>query len=442
MKKMMCVFVFLVLGLGLSWFGGTATAQGVEITFWYALGGSPSLVFQDMVADFNKTHPEIKVTAVQAGDYTTTVQKAIAASAAGKPPDVIMAEDGMIYQVVKTGDIVLIEDLVSQDPQRTKMEGIMPELFGNAYYEAKLWSWPLNKSDPILFVNNNLFEKAGLDPKRPPETWKEVLEYSQKITRPPDMWGIVVPAFFWIHEALVWSNGGAMTDMEEKYLDLPMAEQRKMLSLYGGEATRVAFDSPKAAEAVQFIADLIKKYKVSPYATWQDSNPLFISGKIGMVLQTPGAIAYLEEECDFDFTCGFFPRFGDRPQSVPIGGANFVIFKVPEERIQAAWTWALWFSDAEQTAYWHIRTGYLPLRDSPTAREYWKEHPNNKVAFDQIPYGRPRPVHPVWAEIQNIEHKWLDKCFTSPLIAKEAMSKAAEEANRVIRRWRRKAGLE
>ena len=162
MKKMMCVFVFLVLGLGLSWFGGTTTARGVEITFWYALGGSPSLVFQDMVADFNKTHPEIKVTAVQAGDYTTTVQKAIAASAAGKPPDVIMAEDGMIYQLVKTGDIVLIEDLVSQDPQRTKMEGIMPELFGNAYYEAKLWSWPLNKSDPILFVNNNLFEKAGL----------------------------------------------------------------------------------------------------------------------------------------------------------------------------------------------------------------------------------------------------------------------------------------
>ena len=51
------------------------------------------------------------------------------------------------------------------------------------YYtkDGKLYSMPYNSSTPILYYNKDAFKKAGLDPEKPPKTWKEVEAYSKKL---------------------------------------------------------------------------------------------------------------------------------------------------------------------------------------------------------------------------------------------------------------------
>jgi sn-glycerol 3-phosphate transport system substrate-binding protein len=52
-----------------------------------------------------------------------------------------------------------------------------------SYYtvDGKIYSMPFNSSTPILFYNKSFFEKAGLDPNTPPDTWNQLREMGQKI---------------------------------------------------------------------------------------------------------------------------------------------------------------------------------------------------------------------------------------------------------------------
>jgi sn-glycerol 3-phosphate transport system substrate-binding protein len=51
------------------------------------------------------------------------------------------------------------------------------------YYsiDGNLYCMPFNSSTAMLYYNKDMFEKAGLDPDKPPTTWAEVEEYSKKI---------------------------------------------------------------------------------------------------------------------------------------------------------------------------------------------------------------------------------------------------------------------
>jgi len=41
------------------------------------------------------------------------------------------------------------------------------------YYskDGNIYSMPFNSSTPILYYNKDAFQKAGLEPSKPPQTW-------------------------------------------------------------------------------------------------------------------------------------------------------------------------------------------------------------------------------------------------------------------------------
>ena len=43
------------------------------------------------------------------------------------------------------------------------------------------WGMPFNVSNPVLYYNRNMFEAAGLDPDRPPQSLEELRQYSQQL---------------------------------------------------------------------------------------------------------------------------------------------------------------------------------------------------------------------------------------------------------------------
>ena len=61
--------------------GGTAAQAAVELNMYYpvAVGGPITKVIDDMIAEFEKSNPDIKVKAVYAGNYDDTRVKALAA---------------------------------------------------------------------------------------------------------------------------------------------------------------------------------------------------------------------------------------------------------------------------------------------------------------------------------------------------------------------------
>ena len=66
-----------------------ASGRGVDLTMYYpvAVGGPVTKIIDDMVGRFEKDNPDIKVTAVYAGNYTDTMTKAMTAMKGGQPPN-------------------------------------------------------------------------------------------------------------------------------------------------------------------------------------------------------------------------------------------------------------------------------------------------------------------------------------------------------------------
>ncbi|MGC7527368.1 ABC transporter substrate-binding protein, partial [Pandoraea pneumonica] len=65
-----------------------AQQKPVELQFYYpvAVGGPVTKIINDLVADFEKDHPSIKIKPVYAGSYQDSVVKALTAAKAGTPP--------------------------------------------------------------------------------------------------------------------------------------------------------------------------------------------------------------------------------------------------------------------------------------------------------------------------------------------------------------------
>src|SRR3954452_1267092 len=67
---------------------GARPAAAVDLTMYYpvAVGGPVTKIIDDMVSRFEKDNPDVKVTAVYAGNTTNTIKRAMPAMRGGHPP--------------------------------------------------------------------------------------------------------------------------------------------------------------------------------------------------------------------------------------------------------------------------------------------------------------------------------------------------------------------
>jgi sn-glycerol 3-phosphate transport system substrate-binding protein len=77
----------------------------------------------------------------------------------------------------------------------------------------------------------------------------------------------------------------------------------------------------------------------------------------------------------------------------------FVVMRsAPDAEKLAAWDFIRWMCDAEQTIAWSTGTGYMPVT-SPAVellaqRGWYAQHPNDRVAYDQLGAVDPWPWAP------------------------------------------------
>jgi multiple sugar transport system permease protein len=107
-----------------------------------------------------------------------------------------------------------------------------------------VWALPRANQIIALVYRRDLFQKAGLDPAKPPETWDQLREYAQRLTDPArGQYGFMFPSganMSWGMYSLLVSNGGRMVAMQDG-------------------KWRAAYDTTDAAEAVYFFRSLIKQ---------------------------------------------------------------------------------------------------------------------------------------------------------------------------------------
>src|SRR3954463_10841741 len=174
LKRTMLVATLAALGLM------PRAAAAVDLTMYYpvAVGGPVTKIIDDMVDRFQKENPDIKVTAVYAGNYTDTMTKAMTAMKGGQPPQLSVLLSTDVFTLMDEKAIVPIDDLVTD---KTWLKEFYPAFMANGQIEGKTWSIPFQRSTIVLYWNKDAFKDAGLDPEKAPATWEEMEAFGKKL---------------------------------------------------------------------------------------------------------------------------------------------------------------------------------------------------------------------------------------------------------------------
>ncbi|HOM54217.1 MAG TPA: extracellular solute-binding protein, partial [Thermotogota bacterium] len=174
MKKALLILVLVGL-IALTGFSAT------KIQFWHAMGGWRIDMLNEMAQDFMKLNPDIVVDVQYTGSYDETLNKLVAGIQAGTAPHVIQNFEIATQKMIDGEIAVVMQDLIDKDPT-FDMGKFLPQVLNYYRVNGKLYCMPFNSSNPVMFYNKTLFEKAGLDPNKPPRTFSELYEYAKKLT--------------------------------------------------------------------------------------------------------------------------------------------------------------------------------------------------------------------------------------------------------------------
>jgi ABC-type glycerol-3-phosphate transport system substrate-binding protein len=170
-----------------------APAEGaVQLQYWDMEWGSEAFMnaLQNLVTEFNTTHPEIHVSFQQLswGDY---MQKLLSAAQAGTPPDMSGGDSGIAFNMAAQDQALDISDLF----QKWEADGLFADMPEWAY---KKWDW--NGMHPgitwqfdsrAIYYRKDMLEEAGLEV---PTTWEEWRSALEKLHKPDaGVAGLAIP---------------------------------------------------------------------------------------------------------------------------------------------------------------------------------------------------------------------------------------------------------
>jgi multiple sugar transport system substrate-binding protein len=162
--------------------GSSESSSGsADLTFWTGFTDRELGVMKDVIADFEKTHPDIHVKVV--GGISD--DKIVAAIRGGNAPDVAHSFDAGAYTgaYCSNGAWIDLADYMNQDGLSDDVFPEVPRQYSQ--FEGTRCALPMLADVYGLYYNKDLFAKAGLD--GPPQTVSQLMDYAKKLTqRNPD----------------------------------------------------------------------------------------------------------------------------------------------------------------------------------------------------------------------------------------------------------------
>lgn len=414
------LILVMVFGIYMAGCGGgdknDADSGVTTIRFWHAMGGPLGEILVDMIKDFNKTHPHIRVIEENLASYENLEKKLLASLIAKNNPDIAQMYEAVTLKMAKAGKLLELGPMIEAQGD-FDTDDIIPTMLDDVTFDGKIWALPFNKSLPVLYYNKDSFKKAGLDPEAPPKNWDEFLEYAKKLTLDTngdgriDEWGTAFPAEnAWVYFCMVLQFGG---------------------KLYDYETNMVKMDSPEAIEALEYLVDSIHKHKVAYTSTGFNHQNDFLAGTVAMIMSSVVSKSFMEDKITFDW--GMVPIPQGKLNASILSGTNASIFTTTPEREKASWEFLNWFSKAENTARWSLGTTYMPVRqsaiDGPIMQAAFEEDSRNLAAVSQLPYSSFEPRMAGWYNCRKITGSLLEEAMIGKRPAADILKEGVREMN-------------
>ncbi len=414
---------------------GPAAAQ-TEIEFWHAFTGRLGELVDAQVADFNEIQSDYKVTATNKGNYSETLNAGIAAFRAGEQPDILMVfEVGTATMMGAKGAVKPVYEVMEDAGAAFDPDSYIGAVKG--YYtssEGDMLSLPFNSSTPVLWVNRDALEEAGIDPDTDLSTWENVGEVLTQLKDAGSTCPMTTAWQSWIH-----------LENLSAYHDVPFATQSNG---FDGLDTELAFNSDLQIKHIQTLGDWAQDGKFIYAGRRNEGGANFRAGECALFTESSAGYAGIKNEATFDFDVRPLPVWSDvdaAPQNTIIGGASLWVMEgQTEEEYEGVAAFLNYLSSPEVQAQWHQDTGYLPITsaaaDLTREQGFYDENPGTDVAVKQMTAKEPTANSKGlrlgnFDQIRTIIDEELEAVWAGDKDAQAALDTAVERGNELLRRF-------
>jgi multiple sugar transport system substrate-binding protein len=358
---------------------GTAAAQ-VEITYWHGFTGPDLPLMEQLIADFNAANPDVVVRGepIPWGNLWQQLEPSVAA---GRAPDVVAVNEDVVTGFILRGA------LAEMTPEALAAADIDPDRFYGPLWETGMvdgtaYAVPVHSVMLVMYYNKEMFEAAGLDPESPPATREEYLAAARALTR--DTSGRAPGEAGFDANALATWAAGIPSPWMGGTIAYAVAAQNGVTFVGDADADfDPTFDSPEAAEAIQFLVDLVRVHGVSPANATEGSEiDAFRQGQAAMNFNGVWMLGQYQEQAGLDFGVAPFPQLGTERYATWGGSSHLAM---PRQRSadpakqEAAMRFIGWMTQPEQNLFW-TAAGGLPTQPAVAEAEGYQENPMTAVA--------------------------------------------------------------
>jgi len=411
----------------------TASWAKTEIQFWHAMGGQLGETVNELVKQFNQSQSEYEVKALNKGTYPEVLTGAIAAYRQKNPPHIVQVFDVGTQTMLLSGAILPVFQLLKEQEIPVNWADFIKPVTGYYSKDGNLYSMPFNSSSPILFYNKDAFKKAGLDPAKPPATWKQVGEFSQKILKA----GAAKCGF-----TTSWPSW-TMLENTFPWHDQPFATNQNG---YKGLDTKLLINGEFGVKHIGQLADWQKEGVYSYGGRQGQPDPKFINGDCAMLIQSSAVIGNFKKSLKFAWTTGQLPHWGPpyKKQNTVVGGATLWVMKGQKAAdYKGVAQFMKFIAEPHQQMWWHVTTGYLPITHTAIknleAAYHFKNNPEQWTALSQLS-ATPTPNslgHRLgnFAQIRDAIEGELEIVFAGRKSAKEGLDAAVAKGNEILKEF-------
>ena len=422
------VFVapLLIFGLAAAFPGckSREVDRSAELEFWGVFDDSD--VYKELISDFNKVYPKIKVNYYKK-QHSTYEKNLLEAMAAGRGPDIMMLHHSWVPRY---------EDKIWGAPQdlisiRNLRDNFVDVVFDDFVVDGSIVALPLSVDSLALYYNKDIFNTVGVS--QPPKTWEDFLAVVEKITIRSGG-GDIIRAGAAIGTA---RNVNRSTDI----LSLLMLQSGAQM--VDEEKTAITFNQNIAVNgesfnpgetALRFYTDFANPRK--PVYTWNDrmhySIDAFYEGETAMMLNYSYHLPTIRALAPYlNFGVSPMPQIKDSARDVDYANYWGLTVSRNSSEAEAAWRFIVWLADKENTEK------YLELTKKPTARRdlvsWQKNDPDLGVFAEQSLTARS------WYQVDNLTIEtiladMIESTVSGETIIKEAISRAVNQINILMKK--------
>lgn len=338
-------------------------SEEITVDMWHAFGDDNQSLLEDMMEDF--PHDNIKLEQLTQGGYDGLRQATMQSVVSGNTPDIVLGYPDHFVEYLTGDALIPLQDFINHDEfgidEDDFVEGFMDE--NQQYEDGNQYSLPFSKSTEMVVYNKTAFNEQGYEFDN-----DEFITYSDLEDMSSDMVG----------------DGNNQCEFLYNY-DSPdnlfINGSQQWEAPYTNIEGEILLDNDTTKDMLNYFSGLMDDNILSLPIEWDEefgSTP-FREGDVCMSQGSTAGVRYNipdPESGDEDFEMGVMPviqKEGGVDSAIQQGPNVAIMSDTSDDERLAAWLIIEHLTNAENTAYFSMNTGYVPVRESAFETDQYQD---------------------------------------------------------------------